>query len=72
MTIVLYFLRPKDLSVVITPLSTALVIVTSADVLRLHHQGFAGSYERLLGCLMRESEKVCIIDIKHLVVRCLM
>jgi len=56
-TIVLYFLRPKDLSVIITPLSTALVIVMSADVLRLHHQGFAGSYERLLGCLMRESEK---------------
>ena len=43
---------------VVIMLGTALAIIVPADVLRLNHQGFERIYEKALGFLMRESEKV--------------
>ena len=43
---------------VVTTLSMALGIIIPADVLRLNHTGFERVYEKVLGFLMRESEKV--------------
>ena len=37
----------------------ALAIIIPADILRLNHSGFERFYEKCLGFLMRESEKVC-------------
>ena len=39
-------------------LAVALAVIVPADYLRLHHAGFEKIYERCLGFLMRESEKV--------------
>jgi diacylglycerol kinase (CTP) len=35
-----------------------MLVIVPADVLRLHYPPFERSYERVLGFLMRESEKV--------------
>ena len=43
---------------VIVVLSSALLIIVPADILRLNCPPFERSYERVLGPLMRESEKV--------------
>jgi diacylglycerol kinase (CTP) len=40
-------------------LSSALAIVVSGDILRFNYPPFEKLYERCLGFLMRESEKVC-------------
>ena len=44
----------------VTTLSMALGIIIPADVLRLNHRGFERIYEKVLGFLMRESEKVSL------------
>ena len=46
------------MSIIILPLCGALVIVSMADAVRLRNIAFERLYERLLGSLMRESEKV--------------
>lgn len=51
---------------VVVVLSMALCIIVPADILRLRHSGFERLYERLLGFLMRESEKVCSIHLSLL------
>ena len=43
---------------VIVVLSSALLIIIPADILRLNYPSFERSYEKALGFLMRESEKV--------------
>jgi hypothetical protein len=43
---------------VIFVLSSALLIIVPADFLRLNYPPFERSYEKVLGFLMRESEKV--------------
>jgi hypothetical protein len=43
---------------VVVMLSSAMVIIVPADILRLNYPPFERSYERFLGFLMRESEKV--------------
>jgi diacylglycerol kinase (CTP) len=43
---------------VVVVLSSALLIIVPADFLRLNYPPFERSYEKLLGFLMRESEKV--------------
>jgi diacylglycerol kinase (CTP) len=44
---------------VLVALSGALAVIVPADVLRLRYRPFARVYERVLGFLMRDSEKVC-------------
>jgi len=44
---------------VILVLSGALVIISAVDILRLNNPAFAKIYERVMGFLMRDSEKVC-------------
>lgn len=39
-------------------LSSAMLIIVPADILRLNYPPFERSYERVVGFLMRESEKV--------------
>jgi diacylglycerol kinase (CTP) len=39
-------------------LSSAMLIIVPADILRLRYPSFERSYERVVGFLMRESEKV--------------
>jgi hypothetical protein len=53
------FVTHKDVYTIVKALSTALVVITTADLLRFSSRRFARTYERLLGFLMRESEKVC-------------
>ena len=43
---------------VIVVLSSALLIIVPADILRLNYPSFERSYEKVVGFLMRESEKV--------------
>jgi len=43
---------------VVVVLSSALLIIVPADILRLNYPSFERSYEKVLGFLMRESEKV--------------
>ena len=43
---------------VVYVLGVALAVIVPADILRLNSQRFEWLYERLLGFLMRESEKV--------------
>jgi diacylglycerol kinase (CTP) len=43
---------------VVVALSGALAVIAPTDVVRLNSPRFARVYERLLGFLMRESEKV--------------
>lgn len=47
-----------DLDVIVRSLSLFLGVVVSADVLRLNIPSFERLYERVLGFLMREAEKV--------------
>jgi len=42
---------------VVVMLSSAMLIIVPADILRLNHPPFERSYEKVLGPLMRESEK---------------
>ena len=44
---------------VVVVLSSALLIIVPADILRLNYPPFERTYEKVLGFLMRESEKVC-------------
>jgi diacylglycerol kinase (CTP) len=44
---------------VVVVLSSALLIIVPGDILRLNYPPFERSYEKVLGFLMRESEKVC-------------
>lgn len=44
---------------VVVVLSGALLIIVPADILRLNYPPFERTYEKVLGFLMRESEKVC-------------
>lgn len=53
--------EPRD---IILLLSMALAIIIPADILRLHSPGFERFYERCLGFLMRESEKVRVFPFK--------
>ncbi|PWY99135.1 hypothetical protein BCV70DRAFT_212499 [Testicularia cyperi] len=56
--IVLYlYTSGTDLNVIVRNLSYFLGIVVSADVIRLNNADFEWLYERVLGFLMRESEK---------------
>ncbi len=43
---------------VIVVLSSAMFIIVPADILRLNYPLFERSYEKVVGFLMRESEKV--------------
>lgn len=43
---------------VVVVLGAALAVIAPTDILRLNSPGFARIYERFLGFLMRESEKV--------------
>lgn len=52
------YLCDADLSLVTFTLWAALCVIVPADVLRLNYPPFAHIYERMLGFLMRESEKV--------------
>lgn len=57
--IVLYmYLNDFNLSSVVRTMSTFLVIVVTADVIRLNYRPFEIFYESVLGFLMREAEKV--------------
>lgn len=53
----LYFSRP-DIAPIVYTLSGMLVVVLTADAFRLNYTPFERLYERVLGFLMRESEKV--------------
>ena len=46
---------------VVVALGTALAVIVPADILRLNVPGFERVYEKCLGFLMRESEKVCFV-----------
>ena len=48
----------QDVYLLVRGLSTALVVVSTADLLRFASRRFERFYERILGFLMRESEKV--------------
>lgn len=52
------YISHKDVFTIVKALSTALVIITSADLMRFASRRFERTYEKLLGFLMRESEKV--------------
>lgn len=52
------YVTHKPVLPIVKALSTALVVITTADLLRFTSRRFARTYERLLGFLMRESEKV--------------
>lgn len=56
-TLYLYTSNGNSRNVIIA-LSSALAIIVPADLLRLNYPPFEALYERLLGFLMRESEKV--------------
>lgn len=43
---------------VVIMLSSAMLIIIPADILRLNYTPFERTYEKFLGFLMRESEKV--------------
>ena len=43
---------------VVVVLSSAMLIIVPADILRLNYPPFERTYEKVLGFLMRESEKV--------------
>lgn len=53
----LYFLEPPTVKPLVVILSTSLVIVTIADVLRFNFPAFRELWETHLGFLMRESER---------------
>jgi len=56
--IVLYlYLSGTDLNVIVRNLSYFLGVVVTADVIRLNNDDFEKIYEKVLGFLMRESEK---------------
>lgn len=56
---VLYlYLWHIDLSKIIRSMTTFLIIVVIADIIRLNVPAFEVIYEKVLGFLMRESEKV--------------
>lgn len=57
MTLYLYVSHGSARTVVVV-LSTALVVIVPADLLRLNVPQFERVYEKFLGFLMRESEKV--------------
>jgi diacylglycerol kinase (CTP) len=57
MTLYLYASHGSPERVVIM-LSSAMLIIVPADILRLNFPPFERTYERVLGFLMRESEKV--------------
>lgn len=57
LTLYLYLSHGSPRPVVVT-LSSALAIIVPADALRLNNTAFERLYERCLGFLMRESEKV--------------
>ena len=57
MTLYLYASHGSPERVVVM-LSSAMLIIVPADILRLNYPAFERSYERVLGFLMRESEKV--------------
>jgi len=43
---------------VVVLLSSAMLVIVPADILRLNYLPFERTYEKVLGFLMRESEKV--------------
>ena len=57
LTLYLYLSHGSPRPVIVT-LSSALAVIVPADVLRLNNTTFERVYERCLGFLMRESEKV--------------
>lgn len=59
LTLYLYFSHGSPRPVVVA-LSMALAVIVPADILRLNSPAFERVYERYLGLLMRESEKVRI------------
>lgn len=60
MTLYLYASHGSPERVVVL-LSSAMLVIVPADILRLNCPRFERSYERVLGFLMRESEKVRLI-----------
>ncbi|KAF9516098.1 hypothetical protein BS47DRAFT_1258689, partial [Hydnum rufescens UP504] len=59
-TVVLYLLRPASLKIIILTLTGALMVVASADFIRLRNAPFERLYERVLRAFMRDSEKTRI------------
>ncbi|PWN52554.1 hypothetical protein IE53DRAFT_384997 [Violaceomyces palustris] len=55
--VLMLYLYGTDLNVIVTNLSYFLAVVVTADVIRLNNQDFEWLYEKVLGFLMRESEK---------------
>ncbi|KAJ3512190.1 hypothetical protein NLJ89_g3660 [Agrocybe chaxingu] len=51
-----------DVRTVVFVLWMALAVIVPADLLRFKSQRFERTYERFLGFLMRESEKVCAVS----------
>lgn len=62
LTLYLY-LAHGSARLVVVALGTALAVIVPADVLRLNVPGFERVYEKCLGFLMRESEKVSGHDV---------
>lgn len=57
MTLYLYASHGSPERVVVI-LSSAMLVIVPADLLRLNYPPFERTYEKVLGFLMRESEKV--------------
>jgi len=55
----LYSTRPETIRPIVITLAGALCVIVPCDVLRLHNESFEQLYEKVVGFLMRESEKVC-------------
>jgi diacylglycerol kinase (CTP) len=52
------YISEGDVKIIVLVLWTALAVIVPADILRLRYPRFERIYERFLGFLMRESEKV--------------
>ncbi|ORX41212.1 hypothetical protein BD324DRAFT_575234 [Kockovaella imperatae] len=57
LTLGLYYLDPKDLTLLLTVLSTGLISVFTIDLARLRFPVFAEHWESIVGFLMREQER---------------
>lgn len=49
------------MNIIVLPLCGVLAIVATADAIRLRNPAFERTYERFLGPLMRDSEKVGLV-----------
>lgn len=59
------YVSEGDVRTIILVLWMALAVIVPADFLRFRFKGFARTYEKLLGFLMRESERVRDSQLSH-------